>query len=518
MNKLKTAVYTLILIFPLASIAKIIPTDTLNNKVLINSSQIDSLSSLWLNKQLSPGADTSFVFEEIADTLFNPDCPDSVYISRLASLPLVIEMSYNPVVRNYIHMYTNKRRDLVENMLGLADYYFPLFEEILDSKDMPLELKYLAVIESALNPNAVSRVGATGMWQFMYYTGRMYKLEINSFVDERRDPVKSTYAAINFMKDLYDIYHDWILVIAAYNCGPGNVNKAIRRSGGKKDYWDIYYHLPRETRGYVPAFIAATYIMNYYDKHGLITKRNSLPILCDTIMVADKVHLEQISKVMAMPLDELRSLNPQYRRDVIPGQSKQYALRLPFDQVTRYIELEDSIMRYHDSVYFNAAAMAKAPEYNTYIPGPPKGNYSKLVYTVKSGDNLGYISNWYNTSVTNIKDWNGIYRNHIRSGQKLAIYVPKGKETKYQNINTMSFAEKQASIGKTSVQSTNFNQNSSILSEGEYELYIVRRGDTLWEIAKQFPGVSDSDIMQWNGLSEASKLSVGQQLKIKKKG
>jgi membrane-bound lytic murein transglycosylase D len=519
MIRINFAIYIFILIFPIAAKAEKSPNDTVNNKVLVYSSQIDSLSSLWLNKQLSPGADTSFVFEDITDTLFNPECPDSVYIDRLASLPLVIEMSYNPMVRNYIHMYTNKRRDLVENMLGLSDYYFPLFEEILDSKNMPLELKYLAVIESALNPNAVSRVGATGMWQFMYYTGRMYKLEINSFVDERRDPVKSTYAAISFMQDLYDIYHDWILVIAAYNCGPGNVNKAIRRSGGKRDYWDIYYHLPRETRGYVPAFIAAIYIMNYYDKHGLTPKRNTFPILCDTIMVADKVHLEQISKVMGISLDEIRSLNPQYRRDIIPGQSKQYALRLPFEKVTCYIELEDSIMHYKDSVYFNPAAMSKAPEYNTYVPGPPKGNYTKLVYSVKSGDNLGFISCWYNVNVSDLKYWNGIYRNNIRSGQKLVVYVPKGKESKYQSINEMSFAEKQASVGKgSSVQAqTTAQQGGTTLSPGEYELYVVRRGDTLWEIAKQYPGVTDTDIMQWNGLSEASKLSVGQQLKIKKK-
>jgi membrane-bound lytic murein transglycosylase D len=490
--------------------------DSTANKVLVYSSQIDSLSSLWYNKQLSPGADTSFVFEEIPDSMLVADYPDSVYINRLASLPLVIDVSYNPVVRNYIEMYCHKRRDLVETMLGLSDYYFPIFEEMLDSKDMPLELKYLAVIESALNPNAVSRVGATGMWQFMYYTGRMYKLEINSFVDERRDPIKSTYAAISFMKDLYEIYHDWILVIAAYNCGPGNVNKAIRRSGGKTNYWDIYYHLPRETRGYVPAFIAATYIMNYYDKHNLSPKRNTLPIMCDTIMVADKVHLEQISKVMGISLDELRSLNPQYRRDIIPGQSKQYALRLPFNQVTRYIEMEDSIMHYKDSVYFNPAAISKAPEYNNRYAGPPKGNYTKLLYTVKSGDNLGFISAWYNVGVNEIKDWNGLYRNNIRSGQKLVIYVPKNKADRYKDINSMTFSQKQASIGKqTTTSSQNNVQTVSTLSAGEYELYTVRRGDTLWEIAKQYPGVSDNDIMQWNGLSESSKLSVGQQLKIK---
>ena len=215
------------------------PSDTLDIEV---SEAVDSLSQMWFDGQASIGNDTSFI--ATADTALIPDFPDSVYRKRLEMLPLEIELSYNKVVSDLINLYSHKRRDLVENMLGVADYYFPIFEDIFDSKGMPTELKYLAVIESALNPVAVSRVGATGLWQFMHSTGRMYKLEVNSLVDERRDPIKSTYAAANFMSDMYRTYHDWILVIAAYNCGPGNVNKAIKRSGGKRNYWDIYYHLP----------------------------------------------------------------------------------------------------------------------------------------------------------------------------------------------------------------------------------------------------------------------------------
>lgn len=512
----KALIIFLLVVSPFVNHANNSSIDSTEISSELNIASIDSLTSLWYNRQMSPGNDTSFVVTDLADSVFIPEFPDSVYIKRLEELPLVMEMSYNKIVRNYIHMYTHKRTELVETMLGLSDYYFPIFEQILDSKNMPIELKYLAVIESALNPNAVSRVGATGMWQFMYYTGKSYKLEINSLVDERRDPIKATYAAIDFMQDLYDIYHDWILVIAAYNCGPGNVNKAIRRSGGKKDYWEIYYRLPRETRGYVPAFIAATYVMNYYKEHNIQPKASELPILCDTIIVNEKIHFEQIAKFMDIDVAELRSLNPQFRRDIIPGHTKPYALRLPYNQTLAFIDNKDTIITYNDSVYFNPAAMAKTPVYNTYKPGAPSKNHTKLSYTIKSGDNLGFIAEWYNVSVSNIKYWNGIRGSRIRAGQKLAIYVHKSKVNKYKNINTMSFAEKQATIGKKTASKP--STPIKPLKEGEYELYTVKRGDTLWDIAKIFPGVSDTEIMQWNGISDASKISVGQKLKIKIKG
>lgn len=499
------------------SINRVKAESTLEDSISISNnkyeSSIDSLVNLWYNRQVSPGNDTSFVNIEAPDTSYIPDFPDSVYKARLDALPVLIDMSYNKIVRNYIHMYSHKKRDLVENMLGLTDYYFPIFEEILDAHNMPLELKYLPIIESALNPNAVSRAGATGIWQFMYYTGKMYKLEINSFVDERRDPFKSSYAAVNFLQDLYDIYDDWILVIAAYNCGPGNVNKAIRRSGGKRNYWDIYYHLPRETRGYVPAFIAATYIMSYYEEHNLRPQENELPILCDTIMTSSRIHLEQISKIMGVELATLRTLNPQYRRDIIPGKNKTYAIRFPFEETTRFIDLHDSIVGYMDSVYFNPEALSKTPVYQSYKPGAPTKNHVKLLYTIKSGDNLGFIAEWYQVSTNNLRYWNNIRGSRIRSGQKLTIYVHKSKVAKYEKIDKMTFAEKQASIGKQAKKTE--IKPTKPLKEGEYELYTVKRGDTLWDIAKLFPGVTDSEIMNWNGISDASKISVGQKLKIK---
>jgi len=505
---------TLILLVTISSgFASINYSDTSATNKIVFESEIDSLVSLWFTKQTTAGNNTSFVAENIVDSLYIPDFPDSVYKERLDRLPLVIDMSYNKIVRNYIHMYSHKRRDLVENMLGLSDYYFPVFEQILDANNLPLELKYLPVIESALNPKAVSRVGAAGMWQFMYYTGKMYKLEINSFVDERRDPVKSTYAAVQFLNDLYGIYHDWILVIAAYNCGPGNVNKAIRRSGGKHNYWDIYYHLPRETRGYVPAFIATVYIMNYYKEHNLTPQKCDLPVLCDTVMTTKRIHLEQISHVMNIPVDKLRNLNPQYRRDIIPGKDKAYAVRLPFEETARFIDLQDSIVKYKDSVYFNPEALSKTPKYARYYPAPPTKNHVKLIYVVKSGDNLGFIADWYHVSVSNLKYWNGLRNSRIKTGQKLKVYVHKSKVNKYKNINTMSFAQKQASIGKTVVEKK--IEPIKPLKKGEYELYTVKHGDTLWEIAKKFPGITETEIMEWNGITNAARISVGQKLKIK---
>jgi len=514
---LNKTILTVLLVNLIGSVFALMhPTDSATVSQNKFENEIDSLVSLWYNKQMSPGNDTSFVLSELPDSNYIPAFSDSVYKERLAQLPMVIDMSYNKIVRNYINLYTHKRRDLVEKMLGLSDYYFPIIEQILDAKQMPLELKYLPVIESALNPNAVSRVGATGMWQFMYYTGKMYKLEVNSFVDDRRDPIKATYAAVEFLQDLYDIYEDWILVIAAYNCGPGNVNKAIRRSGGKRDYWEIYYKLPKETRGYVPAFIAATYIMNYYEEHNLQPEKCDLPILCDTVVTKNRIHLEQISKIMDIPLEELRSLNPQYRRDIVPGKGVSYALRFPFEQTTRFIDLQDSIVGYNDSIYFNAEALSKTPVYTSYVPGPPTKNHVKLNYVIKSGDNLGFIAEWYGVSVSNLKYWNNIRGSSIRAGKKLSVYVHKSKVSKYENINTMTFAQKQASIGKQ--VSEKKVEPIVPLKAGEYEFYTVKRGDTLWEIAKLFPDVTDSEIMQWNGISNASKISVGQKLKIKIKG
>ena len=274
-------------------------------------------------------------------------------ISRLGAIPTTIEMPYNSVVRQYIDLYTQRRRSLVETMLGMSLYYMPIFEEALERQGLPHELKYLPIIESALDPNAVSRAGATGLWQLMLPTARGLGMEVNTLVDERRDPIRSTDAATRYLRQLYDIYHDWSLAIAAYNCGPGNVNKALRRAGAsednaeRKDFWAIYPYLPRETRGYLPGFIAATYVMTYYNKHNISPALAKRPIITDSVHVNKRVHFQQISDILQVPIEELKILNPQYRQDVIPGDIREYSLVLPANQVYSYIISEDAIINHN---------------------------------------------------------------------------------------------------------------------------------------------------------------------------
>jgi len=488
---------------------------------------LDSLDNLWYVRNVPGAGQTVYTADTLTDSA-TVILPDSVYIERLSGLPSVIPLSYNRFVRNYISLYTTKRREQVGVMLGLAEYYFPIFEEIFSYYDLPLELKYCSIIESALNPRAVSRAGATGIWQFMYGTGRMYDLTINSFVDERRDPVSSTYAAARFMKKLYDMYGDWILVIAAYNCGPGNVSKAIRRSGGKTNYWDIYRYLPRETRGYVPAYIAAAYTMNYYREHNLMPQQIGLPMPVDTIMITENLHLMQVSEVLGIPISLLRDINPQYKKDIIPGQSKPFPLKIPAEYSLKFIDLQDSIFAFKDSVYFSKAMMLKGPSYYTasrYKPEPPSANMSAIYYTVRSGDNLGYIATWFDVRLSDLKYWNDIYGTRIRSGQKLLIYVPDSKATYYKKVNQITFAEKQKMVGKemaagaveegTSDQGLPGDEQAEL--SGDYIYYVIRSGDTLWDIAKKFPGITDTDIMQWNNITSADKIKPGQVIRIKRK-
>ena len=276
----------------------------------------------------------------------NPTWQKDDYIDRLSRIPSVMEMAYNDVVQKFIDRYSGRLRHSISYMLGASNFYMPIFEEALETYQLPLELKYLPVIESALNPNAVSRVGATGLWQFIIGTAKQSGLKVNSLVDERRDPVKASYAAAQYLRDLYKIFGDWNLVIAAYNCGPGNINKAIHRSNGEKDYWKIYPYLPKETRGYVPAFIAANYIMTYYSQHNICPMTTRLPAKTDTVMIHREMHLEQVAAVLGMNIDLVRSLNPMYRRDIVPGNTEPSALRLPLTDVGRFIDLEDSVYNY----------------------------------------------------------------------------------------------------------------------------------------------------------------------------
>lgn len=303
---------------------------------------LDSLLNEYMAK-------TYLTPEDCNTTNENPSYPTEVFVERLYRLPTVMEMAHNEVVQQFIDRYCTRLRRTIGYALGASNFYMPIFEEALDLYQIPLELRNLPIIESALNPKAVSRVGATGLWQFMLATGKTYGLQVNSLVDERRDPIKASFAAAHYLSDLYKVFGDWNLVIAAYNCGPANVNKAIQRSGGSKDYWQIYPYLPKETRGYVPAFIAANYMMTYYSKHNICPMHSTLPAQTDTVMVSRNIHLQQIAGVLGIDIEQLRALNPMYRHDVVPGATQPYAIRLPLADVNRFIEMEDSISNYRAS-------------------------------------------------------------------------------------------------------------------------------------------------------------------------
>lgn len=337
-----------------------------------------------------------------------------VYIRRLQNMPNVIEMPYNPVVRKFIDQYTGRLRRSVALMLGASNFYIPIFEEALEAYQLPLELKYLPMIESALNPGATSRVGAGGLWQFMITTGKRYDLEVTSLIDERRDPIKSSYAAARMLKGLYDIFGDWTLVIAAYNCGPGNVNKAIKRAGGKRDYWKIYPYLPSETRGYVPAFIAANYVMNYYCEHNICPATTQLPMGTDTLVVNRDVYFEQISEVCKISMEELKALNPQYRTSKIPGSAKPCILRMPLEAINSFIESGDTVYTLRLSELNKNRAVVNVSD----APVTSKG--AKTV-KVRSGDTLGAIAKRNGTTVEKLKRLNNLKGTMIHVGQKLRV-------------------------------------------------------------------------------------------------
>ena len=385
------------------------------------SAELDSLLMEWNNKSyLIPEGDCT--------TGENPEFDKETYIHRLQRLPNVIEMPYNDVVRKMIDQYTGRLRRTVSIMLGASNFYTPVFEEALEAYQLPLELKYLPVIESALNPTAVSRAGAVGLWQFMITTGKQYGLEVTSLIDERRDPIKSSYAAAHYLRDLYDIFGDWTLAIASYNCGPNNVRKAITRAGGEKDYWKIYPYLPRETRGYVPAFIAANYVMNYYCDHNICPASTQLPASTDTVVVSRKLHLDQIVAICDVPADEVRALNPQYRTPVIPGDSHNCTLRLPTTAMTAFIESGDSIYNYRATELLTSRAEIEvapdevAPRKSKARKGRRgRSRASGRSVTVRRGDNLGAIARRNGTTVAKLRRLNGIRGNNIRAGQKLRV-------------------------------------------------------------------------------------------------
>lgn len=511
----------------------------------------DSLLNIWYaHRMASEDGIEEFDMDSIR---FQSNVPDEVYIERLKKMNSFISLPYNEIVKNYIILYSEKMPTKMSHMLGLCQYYMPIFEKTFNKYDLPEELKAMAVIESAMNPLAVSRAGAKGMWQFMYSTAKMYGLHIDSFVDERLDPVKSAEAAAQYLQDSYEIFGDWNLAIASYNCGAGNVNKAIRRSGGKRAFWDIWPYLPRETRGYVPAFVGALYAMTYHKEHGIKPEAVEMPVHVDTFRINKQLHLKQVAELTGAPLEELKNLNPQYRHEIIPGNSREYILRLPYTYTNAFIEYEDSVYTHKYDEFFNPTTIKKIQD---------GGDGERIVYRVKSGDNLGRIASRHRCSVAQIKRWNGLKSNNIRVGQRLVIYKGGGPSSSSSSASTSSSSaasgsQSPAPTGTYTVKSGDtlsgiatrhgvtvaqlkqwnnltsnnikigqklkLNSSSSATSSqstssaaGEYTTYTVKSGDSFYGIAKNYPGVSAQDIMDFNGLN-SSKIKPGMTIKIPKK-
>lgn len=413
---------------------------------------------------------------------------DSTYRVRMESLDQAspLDLKYNTTVRSFIDLYALRRRDQLSRMMGLAHYYFPLFEAKLDQHQLPLELKYLAVVESALNPAARSWVGATGLWQFMYSTGRMEGLKVSSYVDERNDPIKATEAACTYLKKLYNIFGDWNLALAAYNSGPGNVNKAIRRSGGQRDYWAIRPYLPRETAGYVPAFIAVNYIMNYAEQH-LVYPQEIKPSFfsVDSVPIKEKITFDQIASLIHISKEELVFLNPAYRYQIIPKRNEDpYLLILPAEKAGLFAANEDSIY---------ALAQADFQINSTEQPAEVKLN-ERLRHTVRRGEVLGTIAEQYGVGVSSIRHWNGLRGNTIRVGQRLTIYPRRLPQAQASAAETKSPAHPS--------------------KDGNYLTHKVRSGESFYSIARRYPGVSAENIMSWNKYSNARNLKPGDRIKI----
>ncbi len=443
----------------------------------------DSLLSIWYHREGLFENQSSIYLEDTTEICSH--LSDSVLIDRLERMDSFISIEYNNILRNHILFYAQKAKKNSERVLGLSTYYMPIFEEIFDMYDLPIELSSMAIIESSLNPIAVSRAKAKGMWQFMYTTALRYDLTINSYVDERLDPIKSAHSAAKYLKDAYTIFGDWGLAIASYNCGAGNVTKAIRRSGGKRNFWDVYYHLPKETRGYVPGLIAALYIQEYYKEHDLVPRTVEMPPFVDTIKINKMVHFEQISHYTGISVNELKKFNPQYLHNIIPGNEREYELKLPFEYVNAYIDHEKEIHNFKADNYFNPAALKKIKQ-----AGSNTGKRS--THKVKSGETLGHIALKYNVKVADLRRWNGLKNNTIRIGQTLALYNAKSTSSSSSSSST-----------KTSVKNG-------------YVTYTVKNGDSLWEIANKFKGVSLNQILSLNNLSKNSKIYPGMNLKIKK--
>ncbi|MEZ4968345.1 MAG: LysM peptidoglycan-binding domain-containing protein [Flavobacteriaceae bacterium] len=447
--------------------------------------------SLWMKELYDSSSLFDSIYQDITtleiDSVyhFNVDTDTLKARLKLLNQKTPFNIVYNPSLENVIRYFLTRKRDMMGRMLTISQFYFPMFEQELDNQNVPLELKYLAIVESALNPRARSRVGATGLWQFMYGTGKMYHLDVNSYVDERSDPINSTKAASLYLKKLYGIFNDWDLALAAYNSGPGNVNKAIRRSGGYKNYWNIRRNLPRETAGYVPAFLATMYIFEYAEEHGFTRQVADRPYFeTDTVHVKSTITFNQISELVDVSEEELMFLNPSYKLKVIPYvKDKNYALRLPVDALGKFVANEEAI-------YAHVQNQLKSKE----EPLPQIiQSQDQITYKVRSGDFLGKIAERYGVGVSQIKNWNGLRSNNLRIGQRLTIY-PRKIPSSISSSNTAK------------------SSKNAVASAGT-KVHTVKSGDSLWTISKKYPGISIENLRKWNGIS-GNDIKPGTKLKL----
>ena len=460
----------------------------------------DSLLNIWyLHRQVAGDRiDEGYNMDSIH---FSSNVSDAVMKERLENMNSFITLPYNETVRNYMVLYSEKMPTKMGNIMSLCQYYMPIFEETFSQYDLPDELKYVAIIESALNPVAVSRAGAKGMWQFMTKTAKGYGLEINSFVDERLDPFKSSDAAARYLKDSYRLFGDWNLAISSYNCGPGNVNKAIRR-GGRRDFWSVYEYLPRETRGYVPAFVGAMYALKYSKEYGLAPNGLQMPVQVDTFEIRKNLHFQQISDLVGISIEELEQFNPQYIKDVIPGNSKPYILRLPFNYSSAFIANEDSIYTHRAGELLNPQTLISSKPVSDVSPsGSSSGN--RIAYKVRNGDNLGKIAARYHVTVNQLKSWNHLKGTMIRAGQTLYFYK--------KGAPAPAASSQPKSSSTTAKTSTTSAAKTPASSSGHGTTYKVKKGDSLYKIAKIY-GTTADKLMSYNGIS--SKLQIGQVIRI----
>lgn len=474
---------------------------------------------------------------------FSPE----VFAERISQINSPIEYTYNKQVQAFIDLYTLRRRTQVSNMLALSQVYFPMFEAELDRRGMPIELKYLPVIESALNTHAVSKAGATGLWQFMLGTGKLKGLRIDSYVDERRDPRLATIAGCAYLQDLYNIYGDWLLAIAAYNCGPGNVNKALRKAGGgDKDFWDIEMYLPKETKAYVPIFIAATYTFEYHKEHNIRPAKFGYDFtMVDTLMITKKMTVDQLAPYVGISADEIVLNNPALKTKTIPGSPVPYPLILPQKAVANFYANKDSLyasLEKKESIKSaelasNVAVVKAANEktaskttttktetttastatpINTLQPDTTLANPDApvtITYTVKKGDNLGYISDWFDCTVADLKKWNKLSSTQIHPGQNLKVTVPAKFESQYAQINDMTLAQKQK-LTDIALISPAPAANKTV--DPQVIFYTVKPGDTLWSISQKYPENSIEKIRELNGMSQSETLVSGTKIKLVK--